>query len=64
MDEALVQVTAKRLVLDIWVGGSPIKVRAGVIINPPPIPKIDPRIPAPKPTITNKAGVVKESSKA
>ena len=63
VEEALVNVTAKRLVLEIWAGANPIKARAGVIINPPPTPIMDPKVPAPRPTMIKSADTVKGSSK-
>ena len=49
-DEILVEVTAIRLVLAIWEGVKPIKVRTGAITIPPPIPIMEPRVPAANPT--------------
>jgi len=40
-----------------------MKVKAGVIIIPPPTPVMDPRVPAPKPTMTKSAATAKGSSK-
>ena len=40
-----------------------MKVRAGVIIIPPPTPVMDPRVPAPKPTMIKSAANTKGSTK-
>jgi hypothetical protein len=50
VDDMLVEVTAIRLVLDAWVGGTFRKVRAGTIIRPPPTPSMEPKVPAASPT--------------
>ena len=59
----LVEETAKRLVPAICGGERPSKVRAGDIITPPPIPSMEPKIPAIKP-ITTKAAKRKNCSKS
>jgi len=62
VDDTLVEVTAIRLVLAIWVGGSPMNVRAGAMIMPPPTPMREPSVPAPRPIATRIAIVVIGSS--
>lgn len=63
VEEMLVDETAKRLVPATCGGGRPRNVRTGEIIIPPPIPIMDPKMPAIKP-IKAKKGKRKNSSKS
>jgi hypothetical protein len=63
VDETLVEETANRLVLATCGGVKPRKVSTGEIIIPPPIPIMEPKMPAINP-ITTKKGKRKNSSKS
>ncbi len=58
----LVEVTAIKLVLAIWDGVKPTNVRTGAMTIPPPIPIMEPMVPAAIPinnimTVASKANI-------